>query len=58
MHIREKTEMKGKIFPETAVTDENNYFSKHLGGTFSPDQFVILKKEIGEIDLVQDQHPG
>jgi signal transduction histidine kinase/CheY-like chemotaxis protein len=52
-----EAEMKGKIFPETAVTDENNYFSKHLGGTFSPDQFVILKKEIGEIVLFRTSIP-
>jgi signal transduction histidine kinase/CheY-like chemotaxis protein len=49
--------MKGKIFPETTVTDENNYFSKHLGGSFSPDQFVILKKEIGEIVLFRTSIP-
>ena len=49
--------MTGKIFPEPAVTDENNYFSKYLGGTFSPDQFVILKKEIGEIILFRTSIP-
>ncbi len=52
-----EAEMTGKIFPETAVTDENNYFSKHLGGTFSPDQFVILKKDIGEIILFRTSIP-
>jgi signal transduction histidine kinase/CheY-like chemotaxis protein len=50
-------DMTGKIFPEPAVTDENNYFSKHLGGTFSPDQFVILKKEIGEQVLLRTSIP-
>jgi signal transduction histidine kinase/CheY-like chemotaxis protein len=44
-------EMTGKILPEASVTDENNYFSRNLGGTFSPDQFLILKKEIGELIL-------
>ena len=43
--------MIGKIFPETSLSEDNDYFSKHLGGTFSPDQFVIIKKEIGEIIL-------
>jgi signal transduction histidine kinase/CheY-like chemotaxis protein len=52
-----EAEMTGKIFPETAFTDEDNYFSKHLGGTFSPDQFVILKKEIGEIILFRTSIP-
>jgi len=52
-----ETEMTGKIFPETAVTDENNYFSKHLGGVFSPDQFVILKKDTGEIILFRTSIP-
>jgi signal transduction histidine kinase/CheY-like chemotaxis protein len=49
--------MTGKIFPETAVTDENNYFSKHLGGKFSPDQFVILHKERGEVVLLRTNIP-
>jgi signal transduction histidine kinase/DNA-binding response OmpR family regulator len=53
----DEKEMTGKIFPEISVTDENNYFSKHLGGTFSPDQFVILKKEIGEIILFRTSIP-
>ena len=52
-----EAEMTGKIFPETAVTDENNYFSKHLGGIFSPDQFVILKKDAGEIILFRTSIP-
>jgi len=50
-------EMKGKIFPEPAVTDENNYFSKHLGGTFSPEQFVILKRDKGELILFRTSIP-
>jgi signal transduction histidine kinase/CheY-like chemotaxis protein len=47
-------EMKGKIFPETILPDNNDYFSKNLGGTFQPDQFVIIKKEIGEIVLYRN----
>jgi signal transduction histidine kinase/CheY-like chemotaxis protein len=53
----DEKEMTGKIFSEISVTDENNYFSKNLGGTFSPDQFVILKKEIGEIILFRTSIP-
>jgi signal transduction histidine kinase/CheY-like chemotaxis protein len=52
-----EAEMKGKIFPEPAVTDENNYFAKHLGSIFSPDQFVILKKDSGEIILLRTSIP-
>jgi two-component system sensor histidine kinase/response regulator len=47
-------EMKGKIFPETSLPDDSNYFSKNLGGSFKPDQFVIIKKEIGEIVLYRN----
>ena len=50
-------DMTGKIHPETSVSDENNYFSKNLGGTFSPDQFVILKKENSEIILFKASTP-
>jgi signal transduction histidine kinase/CheY-like chemotaxis protein len=49
--------MTGKIHPETSASDENNYFSKYLGGTFSPDQFVILKKENSEIILFKASIP-
>ena len=47
-------EMKGKIFPETSFPGESDYYSKNLGGTFNPDQFVIIKKEIGEIVLYRN----
>ena len=51
------SEMKGKIFPEAAITAENDYYSKNLGGAFNPEQFVILKKEIGEIVLYRYSIP-
>jgi len=47
-------EMKGKIFPETSFPGESDYYSKNLGGTFNPEQFVIIKKEIGEIVLYRN----
>ena len=50
-------EMQNKIFPETTLPDDNDYFSKHLGGTFDSDQFVILKKEIGEMVLYRNSLP-
>ncbi|TAL59226.1 MAG: hypothetical protein EPN88_17570, partial [Bacteroidetes bacterium] len=49
-----EVEMEGKIFPETTLPDDSDYFSKNLGGTFNPDQFVIIKKEIGEIVLYRN----
>lgn len=53
----DEAEMKGRIFPESSVSDVNNYFSKNLGGSFDPDQFVIIKKEIGEIVLFRNSIP-
>jgi signal transduction histidine kinase/CheY-like chemotaxis protein len=49
-----ESEMKGKIFPESSLPGESEYYSKHLGGTFNPDQFVIIKKEIGEVVLYKN----
>ncbi len=49
-----ETEMKGKIFPESSLPGESEYYSKNLGGSFNPDQFVIIKKEIGEIVLYRN----
>ena len=52
-----EAEMTGKIFPETSLSDDSDYFSKNLGGSFNPDQFVILKKKIGEIVLYRNTIP-
>ena len=49
--------MSGKIFPETTIPDDSDYFSKHLGGKFTPEQFVIIKKEIGELILYRSSIP-
>lgn len=51
------SEMLGKIFPETTLPEDNEYFSKNLGGSFQPDHFVIIKKEIGEIVLYRSSIP-
>jgi signal transduction histidine kinase/CheY-like chemotaxis protein len=51
------TEMKGKIFPESSTAAENDYYSRNLGGAFNPDNFVIIKKEIGEIVLYRYSIP-
>jgi signal transduction histidine kinase len=50
-------EMTGKLFPEPVITDENSYYSMNLGGSFSPEQFVILKKETGETILLRNSIP-
>jgi signal transduction histidine kinase/CheY-like chemotaxis protein len=52
-----ESDMKGKIFPETFVPDDSDYYVKNLSGKFSPDQFVIIKKEIGEIVLFRNAIP-
>jgi signal transduction histidine kinase/CheY-like chemotaxis protein len=52
-----EAEMIGKIFPETAASDASEYFAKNLGGSFNPSQFVIIKKEIGEIVLYRNSFP-
>jgi signal transduction histidine kinase/CheY-like chemotaxis protein len=52
-----ESDMIGKIFPSTTLSEDNDYFSKHLGGAFSPEQFVIIKKEIGEIILYRSSIP-
>jgi signal transduction histidine kinase/CheY-like chemotaxis protein len=52
-----EADMIGKIFPETTIPDDSDYFSKHLGGKFTPAQFVIIKKEIGELILYRSSIP-
>ena len=54
---KSEADMKGKIFPESSLSDDSDYFSKHLGGSFDPDQFVIIKKEIGEVVLYKNSIP-
>ncbi len=53
----DESAMKGKIFPESSAPEESDYFSKNLGGTFNRNQFVIIKKEIGEIVLFRNSIP-
>jgi len=52
-----EAEMIGKIFPETSVSDASEYFAKNLGGSFNPSQFVVIKKEIGEMVLYRNSIP-
>jgi signal transduction histidine kinase/CheY-like chemotaxis protein len=52
----DEAEMKGKIFPETSMPNGGD-FMKNIDSTFSPDQFVIIKKEIGEIVLFRNAIP-
>jgi signal transduction histidine kinase/CheY-like chemotaxis protein len=49
--------MRGKIFPETSISDASDYFSKNLGGGFNPEQFVIISKEKGETVLYRNSIP-
>ncbi len=50
-------EMRGKIFPQTTMSDASDYFSKNPGVGFNPDQFVIIRKEPGEIVLFRNSIP-
>lgn len=52
-----ETEMKGKIFPESSLPGNSDYYSKNLSGSLNPEQFVIIKKEIGEIVLYRNSIP-
>lgn len=52
-----ETDMSGKIFPETYLSDDSDYFSKYLGGKFSPEQFVIIRREMGEMVLFRSSIP-
>ncbi|MBK9388851.1 MAG: response regulator [Bacteroidetes bacterium] len=52
-----EADMVGKIFPETSLSDENNYFSKELDSSFNPEHFIVIKKEIGEIVLYRNSLP-
>jgi signal transduction histidine kinase/CheY-like chemotaxis protein len=53
----DEAEMKDKIFPETSLPDDSDYFLRNIGGRFNPDQFIIIKKEIGETVLFRNSIP-
>ena len=55
--FKNENEMKGKIFPETSNSFESEHLSKNLGQSLNPQQFVIIKKEIGEIVLYRNTLP-
>ncbi len=52
-----ESEMAGKIYPGPGTTDDSGYFSRYLGGKFSPDQFVIIRREMGEMVLFRSSIP-
>lgn len=49
--------MQGAILPDPAITDENNYFARYMGGNFTPDQFVIIRKNDSEMILFRTKSP-
>lgn len=49
--------MEGTLLPEPEITDENNYFIQHMGGNFTPDQFVIIRKDDEEMILFRTKMP-
>jgi signal transduction histidine kinase/CheY-like chemotaxis protein len=50
-------EMKGSTFPQLGISEGSDYFSKHLGGKFSPELFVIIPGEDGEKVLFRSSIP-
>ncbi|HRT89974.1 MAG TPA: response regulator [Bacteroidales bacterium] len=50
-------EMIGKIFPETSASGDNEFISNYLGGIFSPDQFIIIRKTTEELILFRSSIP-
>lgn len=50
-------EMTGKLFTETTLTSDSDYFSRHLGEKFGPEQFLIIKKPVGELILFRSAIP-
>ncbi len=52
-----EAEMKGKIFPESSITDARSYFSKYLGGSFNPEHFTIIERDKGDVILFRDTIP-
>ena len=52
-----EAELRGKVFPEKSLSDKSDYFSKNLGGSFNTNQFVMIKKEFGEVVLYRNNIP-
>jgi len=52
-----ENDMVGKIFPESSMSDDNNYLAKNLNSSLRPEQFIVIKKEIGEIVLYRNSLP-
>jgi signal transduction histidine kinase/CheY-like chemotaxis protein len=50
-------EMQGKLFPETAHPEANEFTLPASNGNLDSEQFVIIKKEIGEIVLYRKSIP-
>jgi len=54
---KDESEMTGKIFPEVSLKIDNAYFSQYLGKSFNPDQFIVIKKPLGELILYHSSIP-
>jgi signal transduction histidine kinase/CheY-like chemotaxis protein len=50
----DESEMLGRIFPETSLPRTNDYFSANPTPAFNSEQFVLIKKEIGETVLFRN----
>ncbi len=52
-----ENDMTGKIFPEFTFNGETDYFSNYFGTSFNPEQFIIIKKPIGEQVIYRSSIP-
>ena len=52
-----EAEMVGKIFPETSFIEGSSIISGEVEGALNPSQFIVIKKEIGEIVLYRNSLP-
>jgi len=52
-----ESEMKGKTYAESTLPGNSDYFSRNLGGSFNPDQFVIITKGSEEVVLYRNSIP-
>ena len=52
-----ENKMEGKIFPETSLSDISSYLLQQSLDEFDPEQFVVIKKEVGQVVLLRNSLP-
>jgi signal transduction histidine kinase/CheY-like chemotaxis protein len=54
---KSENEMQGKIYPERSILDDKGYLAQNESDVLNPDQFITIRKEIGEIVLFRKSIP-